>query len=342
MKLKLHRPLQPTRARSATIATLTVGLALTLTACGSDSGAEGGSAGSGSDGASGATGGTVTITDSSGEEVEVPANPETVVVTDWSVTRTLNDLGVELDGIPASTAGLPEDLAGLADVTTVGTVREPDFEGISALEPDLVIIAGRSGTPEVLAEMKKITPNVIDMSVRWEDPADQLGLIEERTVDLGSIFGKEAEAQALMDEATSAVEEIHDEVTAAGTKAMMVQVSGGTVSAYGPGSRFGILHEAFGFADTGAPVDTENSHGQEISQEFFTQYNPDVIYVLDRSKTIGEQAQGALEVLNNGLVDTTNAAKNDKIVEVEGFSWYIADNAPSSITTMIEDVRKGL
>lgn len=342
MKLKLHRPLQPTRARSATIATLTVGLALTLTACGSDSGAEGGSAGSGSNGASGATGGTVTITDSSGEEVEVPANPETVVVTDWSVTRTLNDLGVELDGIPASTAGLPEDLAGLADVTTVGTVREPDFEGISALEPDLVIIAGRSGTPEVLAEMKKITPNVIDMSVRWEDPADQLGLIEERTVDLGSIFGREAEAQALMDEATSAVEEIHDEVTAAGTKAMMVQVSGGTVSAYGPGSRFGILHEAFGFADTGAPVDTENSHGQEISQEFFTQYNPDVIYVLDRSKTIGEQAQGALEALNNGLVDTTNAAKNDKIVEVEGFSWYIADNAPSSITTMIEDVRKGL
>lgn len=324
MKHTLHRPLA---------VTLALGLALTLTACGDD--ADAGTAGS-------ASGETVTVTDAAGEEVEVPANPETVVVTDWSVTRTLNDLGVELDGVPASTAGLPEDMANLSEVTTVGTVREPDFEGISALEPDLVIIAGRSGTPEVLAEMQKITPNVVDLSVRWEDPADQLDLIEQRTVDLGKIFGKEDEARTLMGDALNAVQEINGEVTASDLTAMMVQVSGGTVSAYGPGSRFGILHEAFGFADTGAPVDTENSHGQEISQEFFTQYNPDVIYVLDRSKTIGEQAQGALEVLNNGLVDTTTAAQNDKIVEVEGFSWYIADNAPSSIAKMVEDVRKGL
>lgn len=314
-----------------------VAATLTLAACGSDSGAE---EAAGSQPAGSAE--TVTITDASGKQVEVPANPETVVVTDWSVARTLNDLEVEMDGVPAATAGLPEDMSNLAEVTTIGSVREPDFEGISALKPDLVIIAGRSGTPEVLAEMQKITPHVVDLSVRWDDPADQLPLIEERTVDLGAIFGREEQAQALMDEALAEVEEVNTEVSEAGTTAMMVQVSGGTVSAYGPGSRFGILHEAFGFADTGAPVDTENSHGQEISQEFFTQYNPDVLYVLDRSKTIGEQAQGALDVLNNGLVDATTAAQEEKIVEVDGFSWYIADNAPSSIRQMAQDVRQGL
>lgn len=317
-----------------------VAATLTLTACGSDDG--GTEAGAARSPDSGGSSSTVTVTDSSGEEVEVPANPETIVVTDWSVARTLNDLGVEMDGVPAATAGLPEDMSNLTEVTAVGSVREPDFEGISALEPDLVIIAGRSGTPEILAEMKKITPNVVDLSVRWEDPADQLGLVEERTLDLGEIFGKEAEAQALVDEAMSAVEEVNAEVTEAGDAAMFVQVSGGTVSAYGPGSRFGILHEAFGYGDTGAPVETDSSHGQEISQEFFTQYNPDVLYVLDRSKTIGEEAQGALEVLDNGLVDTTSAAQDDRIVEVEGFSWYIADNSPASILQMVEDVRKGL
>ena len=329
MKHTLHRPVTTA---------LALGLTVTLAACGSTDGGADSSSGA----AAAGSGETVTVTDSSGQEVEVPANPETVVVTDWSVARTLNDLGVEMDGVPASTAGLPEDLADLDGVTTVGTVREPDFEGISALEPDLVIIAGRSGNPEVLAEMKKITPNVVDLSVRWDDPADQLPLIEERTVDLGAIFGKEAEAKTLMADALAKVEEVKAEVADAGTTAMMVQVSGGTVSAYGPGSRFGILHEAFGFADTGAPVDTENSHGQEISQEFFTQYNPDVIYVLDRSKTIGEQAQGALAVLDNGLVNGTSAAQDGKIVEVEGFSWYIADNAPSSVIRMVEDVRQGL
>jgi iron complex transport system substrate-binding protein len=303
---------------------------LALTACG-DAGTP----------ATGAPDGpTVTVVDASGATVEVPADPEVVVTTDWSVARTLNDLGVELDGVPAATAGLPEDMAALADVTSVGSVREPDFEAISALEPDLVIVAGRSGTPEVLAEMRKITPNVVDMSARWEDPADQLPTIAERVVDLGRIFGEEEQAQRQVDAVLGDVEEIAGQVGA--TTAMFVQVSGGTVSAYGPGSRFGVVYEDLGFADTGAPVDTENEHGQEISQEFFTQYNPDVLLVLDRSQAIGEEAQGALDVLDNGLVDTTTAAEEERIVQVDGFSWYIANNAPASLARMVEDVQQVL
>ncbi|WP_162802773.1 siderophore ABC transporter substrate-binding protein [Ornithinimicrobium avium] len=306
--------------------------ALLLTACAA------GSPTTGSDG----TGATVTVTDASGAEVEVPLDPEVVVTTDWSVARTLDGLGVELDGVPAATAGLPDDMSGLADVATVGSVREPDFEAISALEPDLVIVASRSGTPEIVAEMKKITPNVVDMSARWEDPADQLVTIEDRVVDLGRIFGLQDEAQAQMDEVTAGVGAVREQVVAAGDTAMFVQVSGGTVSAYGPGSRFGVVHEDFGFADTGAPVDSENEHGQEISQEFFTQYDPDVIYVLDRSQAIGEEAQSALEVLDNGLVDTTRAAADGRIVQVDGFSWYIANAAPASLAQMVEDVQKAL
>lgn len=318
--------------RTTTLLAVLVGGTLALTACGADSSAQ---AGDGS-------GETVTITDSSGAQVEVPLDPGVVVTTDWSVARTLNDLGVELDGVPAATAGLPEDMADLADVATVGSVREPDFEAISALEPDLVIVASRSGTPEIVAEMKKITPNVVDMSARWQDPADQLTTIEDRVVDLGRIFGVEDEAQAQMEEVTADVEAVHEQVTAAGDTAMFVQVSGGTVSAYGPGSRFGVIHEDFGFADTGAPVDSENEHGQEISQEFFTQYDPDVIYVLDRSQAIGEEAQAALEVLDNGLVNTTQAATDGRIVQVDGFSWYIANAAPASLAQMVKDVEQAL
>ncbi len=318
--------------RTTPLLAVLVGSTLALTACGADSAAQPG------DG----TGETVTVTDASGAQVEVPLDPGVVVTTDWSVARTLNDLGVELDGVPAATAGLPDDMADLAEVPSVGSVREPDFEAISALEPDLVIVASRSGTPEIVAEMKKITPNVVDMSARWEDPADQLTTIGERVVDLGRIFGLEDEAQAQMDEVTADVEAVREQVTAAGDTAMFVQVSGGTVSAYGPGSRFGIVHEDFGFADTGAPVDTEDAHGQEISQEFFTQYDPDVIYVLDRSQAIGEEAQAALEVLDNGLVDTTRAAADGRIVQVDGFSWYIANAAPASLAQMVKDVEQAL
>lgn len=284
---------------------------------------------------------TVALTDAQGREVEVPLNPETVVVTDWSLIRTLNDLGVEVDAVPAAAGGLPEDLAAYAeggDAEIVGSVREPDYEAISALEPDLVIIGSRTGTPEVLAEMERITPNVVDLSTRWERPDEQLELTEQRILQVASIFGKEDQAQQRMDDVREHIEAAGSAAAESGHTAMFVQVSGGTVSAYGPGSRFGIVHDAFGYADTGAPVNEEGDHGQEISQEFFAEYDPDVIFVLDRSRAIGEESSAALDVLDNGLVNDTSAARGERIVEVDGFSWYLASNAPSSLERMVSDV----
>lgn len=327
-----------TRSTFRTLATsLTLTAALALTACGSDSEAEGDNAGD-------AGGETVSITDAQGRTVEVPLNAETVVATDWSVIRTLNDLGIEVDAAPTANITLPDDIAHYADgdIPAIGTLQEPDYEAINELEPDLIIIAGRSGNPEILAEMEKISPTVIDMSVRYDEPSGQLAVTEERVVQLGSLFGKEAEAQALMDDVNDQIEEVGGQVKEAGETALFVQVSGGTASAYGPGSRFGIVYDAFGYADTGAPVDEEGSHGQEISQEFFTEYNPGVLLVLDRAAAIGSDEAPALDVLNNDLVNTTDAATNDNIQLVDGFSWYIAGNSPSSIQQMIDDVKATL
>ena len=250
----------------------------------------------------------------------------------------------ELDGVPASNTALPEDLSEYdgGDVPTLGTVVEPDYEAINELEPDVIIIGSRTGTPEVLAEMEKISPVVIDMSVRFEESSEQIPATQERVVQLGSIFGKEAEAQELMDDLTTQIEEVGTQAADSGETALFVQVSGGTASAYGPGSRFGIVYDAFGYAPTDAPVDDEGSHGQEISQEFFSEYNPGVLLVLDRAAAIGSDEAPALEVLDNDLVNSTDAATNDKIHVVDGFSWYIATAAPSSIKQMIDDMKATL
>lgn len=285
--------------------------------------------------------GSVTITDAQDREVEVPLNPETLVVLDWSVIRTLTDLGVEADAVPQSNTALPEDLAAYQDATAVGTVFEPDYEAISALEPDLVIVAGRSGTPEVVAEFERFAPAVIDLSVRAEAPSQLFELTSERVNQIGSIFGLEEEATSLMSDLEDQIATVKADAANAGT-AMVVQVSDGTVSAYGPGSRFSQVYEDFGFTATQAPIGDGGSHGEEISQEFFVQFNPGTIFVLDRAKAIGEDQSPALEVLNNGLVGTTDAAKNDTIVEIDGFSWYLAPNAPTSWQGMVDDVRSAL
>lgn len=286
--------------------------------------------------------GPVSITDAQGRTVEVPANPKTVVAIDWSVIRTLTDLGVEVDAVPKSNSPLPADLAKYEKATQVGTLFEPNYEAIAALNPDLVIVGSRSGTPEIVKEFEKFAPAVIDMSVRSKTPADTFRLTTERVTQLGSIFGKEKQAKDLMDSIATDIAKVKKSATDSGRTAMVVQVSDGTVSAYGPGSRFGTVYEDFGYKPTAAPLDDKGGHGEEISQEFFVQYNPGVLFVLDRAKVVGQKQAPALDVLNNGLVGTTDAAKNKKIIEIDGFSWYIATSAPSSWQQMVKDVQGSL
>ncbi|MGB7449469.1 MAG: ABC transporter substrate-binding protein [Ornithinimicrobium sp.] len=322
---------------------------VTLSACGSENGSGGGgessqSESSQSESSQSESSDAVTITDSQGRDVEVALDPETVVATDWSAIRTLSDLGVEVDAVPVPNGGLPEDLSGYAseDVPKVGDVFEPDYEAIAAMEPDLVVVGSRSGTPEVVEEFEKFAPAVLDMSVRTENPAEMLEETGQRVRQLGEVFNKTDDAEKQMTDLESQVEETRSKVEEQGRTAMFVQVSEGTVGAYGPTSRFGFLYEGFGFAPTDAPIDEEGSHGEEISQEFFAQYNPGALFVLDRSKAIGQSDTPALDVLDNDLVGGTDAAQDDKIVEVDGFSWYLAPNAPSSLQQMVGDVGQAL
>lgn len=325
--------------RGAGIAALATA-ALLAAGCGASTADAGNSTGETS--ASASATGPVSITDAQGRTVEVPANPKTVVAIDWSVIRTLTDLGVEVDAVPVPNSALPADLAKYEKATQVGTLFEPDYEAIAAMNPDLVIVGSRSGTPEIVKEFEKFAPAVIDMSVRSKSPADTFKLTTERVTQLGSIFGKQQQASDLMDKIATDVAKVKKSATDSGKTAMVVQVSDGTVSAYGPGSRFGTVYEDFGYKPTGAPLDDKGGHGEEISQEFFVQYNPGVLFVLDRAKVVGQKQAPALDVLNNGLVGTTDAAKDKKIVEIDGFSWYIATAAPSSWQQMIKDVQGSL
>ena len=330
--------------RGAAIATIATA-ALLATGCGSSTAepSASGSPGSGSTVAgSTAPSGPVTITDAQGRTVEIKTRPKTVVAIDWSVIRTLNDLGVEVQAVPKPNSALPADLAKYEEATQVGTLFEPNYEAIAAMNPDLVIVGSRSGTPEVVKEFEKFAPAVIDMSVRSKTPADTVRLTTERVKQLGSIFGKEKQATDLMAKVSSDIAKVKKSATDSGRTAMVVQVSDGTVSAYGPGSRFGTIYQDFGYKPTAAPLDDQGGHGEEISQEFFVQYNPGVLFVLDRAKVVGQKQTPALDVLNNGLVATTDAAKNKKVVEIDGFSWYIATSAPSSWQQMVKDVQGSL
>jgi iron complex transport system substrate-binding protein len=294
---------------------------LALSACGQNAGA------------TAAAGETVTVEHAQGS-TEVPVNPETVYTFDLGALDTLDALGVGVDGVPQ--AVLPASLAKYGDdsVTKIGSMKEPDFEAISEGAPDLIIISGR--TAEAYPELSKIAPT-IDVSV---DMAKPLESFKKNTGTLAGIFGKEAEAEEKLAAIDTRIEETKAAAADAGT-GLIVMTSGGELTAYGAGSRFGLVHDVLG-VKTAAEVKSEGTHGEAISFEYVAEKNPAHLFVIDRDAATGEAGQAASAVLDNELVNGTDAAKNGSITYLDSSSWYLVGYGLNNVDAMIGAVQEAV
>src|SRR3712207_2500108 len=92
----------------------------------------------------------------------VPADPQRVVVFDVGVLSTLDSVGVEVAGVPEAT--YPESLSqyGGTEYAKGGSLFEPDYEAVNALEPDLIIVGGGSGggCPELAGDAPTHEPDL--------------------------------------------------------------------------------------------------------------------------------------------------------------------------------------
>ena len=317
--------------RARIIAPVLLGLsAAVLSACGDDS----------ADSAASGAAETITVTDSRGE-TEVPRNPDSVVVFDMGVLDTLDTLGVDAVTGVAQGGRIPAYLEKYAsdDYVNVGDLFEPDLEAIPATEPDLIIVGGRSS--QAYDSLTENFPDaaVLDISV---DERDYLDSVEENTETLAAIFGKEAEAEKLLDAQEQRIDAVEEKAETAGN-ALVLLTSGGEITAYSTGSRFGFLHDEFGFAPaTGELGDAESRHGEAVSFEFIRETNPDHLFVVDRDAAIGETGDSAEEILDNELVRSTNAWKNKQVTYVDPTAWYIVVGGLSALDTVIDEIDAAL
>lgn len=246
---------------------------------------------------------------------EVPKNPEKVVVFDYGSLDTLQTLGVDVVGAPKD--NLPDSLSqyNTDSVEAVGTLFEPDYETINAIDPDLVIVGGRSAA--AYPELEKHWPT-IDLSVDYNNFVED---VEASTLTLGEIFGKDAEAQAAVAELNDVVEEVKGIGQTMGP-GMIVSTSAGEVTVYGVDSRFGIIHSVLGVPEAVNDVEAL-PHGEVISFEMIRDTNPDWLFVNDRDAAIGESGESARAILDNELVHATTAWKEDQVVYLDAQRWYI-------------------
>lgn len=306
------------------IYSMMVGAAVLLTACGNGSASTDSSSNSSTEAAT-----EVTIQDSDGE-VTVPKDPQKVVVFDNGSLDTLDALGVGERVIGAPTKSLPSYLASYQKVENAGGIKEPDLEKINQLQPDLIIISGRQR--DFKEDLNAIAPTIF-LSV---DAKDTWNSTKQNIQTLATIFGKETVAKEKIATLDQEITALQAQAKDSG-KALVTLVNEGQLSAYGKGSRFGIIHDTFGFPEADDKIEA-STHGQSVSYEYVLEKNPDILFVIDRTKAIGGDTSKD-DVAANELVKETNAGKNHKVIQLAPDIWYLSGGGLESTQKMIEDVK---
>jgi iron complex transport system substrate-binding protein len=267
-------------------------------------------------------------------ETTVPSKPKKVLAFDLASLDTLNALGVEVSGVP--TARFPEYLAkyGSDKYEKVGTLFEPNYEAVNAAEPDLIIVGGRSSAK--YTDLAKIAPT-IDMTV---DPKNYVGSAKRNVQLLAKIFDKQTEAEAHLAKLEASMAVLRQEASKAGN-GLLVLTTGGKMSAYGPGSRFGLLHSDFGIVPAVEGLATTN-HGQAVNAEFILKTNPDWLFVIDRDAATGQGSGAAKKVLDNDLVAQTTARKKNQVVYLDPVNWYIIGGGLTAMQASIDQITKAI
>lgn len=275
---------------------------------------------------------TIKVTDGEGKEIEVPKNPEKVVVFDMGSLDTINQLGAGDNVVGAPLKTLPKYLSSFDSVESVGGIKEPDLEKINAMKPELIVISGRQQDSQ--KDLEKIAPTLylgVDSSKTWEST-------KQNIETLGTIFEKEDVAKEKITKLETNIKEVKEKAEKSKEKGLVTLVNEGSLSAYGKGSRFGIIHDTFGVALADDNIEA-STHGQEVSYEYVLEKNPDILFVIDRTKAIGGD-DSKNNVADNELVKQTNAGKNDKVISLTPDVWYLSGGGIESTELMIKDVMK--
>ncbi|MFZ7241390.1 siderophore ABC transporter substrate-binding protein [Avibacterium avium] len=277
----------------------------------------------------------ITVENAAGKQV-VPQNPKRVVVLDFSAVDTIRALGAKDSIVGISNAGkVPDYLSEFSkeNYPSVGVPPEPAFEKINDLHPDLIIATSRQ--EKVLDRLKEIAP-VFFVKV---DYANFYPSFQQNIHAFGQIFDKQQLADEKLAQLDKQMKALAEKTK--GKTALLALVNESRISAFGENSRYGIVYSGFGFT----PIDKNiksSTHGMSIGFEYVLEKNPDYLLVVDRTAAITDKANNAKTVLDNAIIQQTQAYKNNHIVYLNAANWYLTFGGLESMGIMIDEVKSAV
>ncbi len=340
-------------------------MAVSLAACGaggnSDSSSSGSTSASGSSAVSdvsSASAASDASTASSGEEkpetitvkslnanreevdLEVPYDPERIAILDMACLDIIDSLGVgdRVVGSAGTSLDYLQDYVTDQNIENLGTIKEADMEAVMACEPDVIFIGGRlSSSYDALSE---IAP-VVYLSTDTE-----IGVVEsvrKNASTIAAMFGLEDQVDKLMEDFDERIETLA--AFAEGKTAIVGMCTSGSFNVLGNDGRCSMIGREIGFENVGVDANVDTStHGNEASFEYVVEKNPDYIFVMDRDAAIGtDGAQLAQDIMENELVQGTDAYKNGQLVYLEHPAvWYTAEGGVQALDLMLQDLETTL
>lgn len=295
--------------------------ALMMTACNSDSSRE----------ASDDEREVVEILHSEGT-TKVPVKPQRVVVLDFASLENLDLIDAPVVGL--TKLAVPQYLKKYEEdesIVNVGSLVEVNLEKINELNPDLILAGGRLS--ESYKSLSRIAPTIIT----FFDMDDPLGALQKDLTNLGLIFQEQEVYEKVYSDLMTKIAKVREVAEGSDEKALVVLHNQGRFSAYGSGSRFGLIHDILGLKEAAPGLDT-HLHGTRASSEFIKETNPDILFIVDRSAAIGDQPLNRKDV-ENELIRRTNAYEKNQIIYLNSEAWYLSGTGGiTSINIMVDEI----
>jgi len=269
----------------------------------------------------------------------ISQRPQRVAVLDMNELDFLDQLGVPVAGMPKDF--VPHFLARYKNdpaIVDLGAIVSPNLERVAALKPDLILTIPLHAPH--YRELSRIAPT-LNLDIGYENNhGHDIEAIETHLRTLGRIFGRQEQAAQRVAALDAKVRQAQARIRARPETALIVLHNNGAYSAMGVHSRYGFVFNELGVKPASTAVEV-GLHGQPVSSEFIQRYDPDILYVVDRTAVMEGRPVLDKARMENPLLRQTRAFQNNRVVFVDPDAWYITAASPTSLAIMIDDVLKG-
>ena len=277
---------------------------------------------------------SITVNPDNKQSVVVPKSPNKVVVMNYGALDTLDALGKGSIVTATPLSVLPAYLQQYknANITDTGNMKEPNIDAIKQAKPQLIIIDGRQARHT--EEFTKIAP-VINLSV---DAKNYLESTKNHINVLASITGTEKTANNLIQSLDAKVSNAQLVAQASNKKAIVAIHNDGKMILINASSSAALIHDVL-HVKRAVPLAPQPTNGigkpkpTFIDNNYISKVKPDIIYVVDRSKAIGQSA------MKNDFFNTKVLAKSKtEVIYLTPDLWYLSGGGAESLDRQIDEV----